>query len=85
MVILRMVRVITTQDMDEQRVKCIQTFMRKSAQTEQVTIPGYWTNNCLWGWFKGQSRGAILWILFLTPLQLSLLDIDHIPVIIINQ
>lgn len=24
------------QDMDEQRVKCIQTFMRKSAQTEQV-------------------------------------------------
>ena len=29
---------IQHQDMDEQRVKCIQTFMRKSAQTEQV----YW-------------------------------------------
>lgn len=24
--------------MDEQRVKCIQTFMRKSAQTEQVSV-----------------------------------------------
>jgi len=27
------------QDMDEQRVKCIQTFMRKSAQTEQDVLP----------------------------------------------
>ena len=33
---------IQFQDMDEQRVKCIQTFMRKSAQTEQVNcFPPY--------------------------------------------
>ena len=33
---------IQHQDMDEQRVKCIQTFMRKSAQTEQVNcFPPY--------------------------------------------
>merc|ERR1712147_136822 len=30
---------IKRQDMDEQRVKCIQTFMRKSAQTEQDVLP----------------------------------------------
>ena len=27
------------QDMDEKRVKCIQNFMRKSAQTEQDVLP----------------------------------------------
>ena len=27
------------QDMDERRVKCLQTFMRKSAQTEQDVLP----------------------------------------------
>ena len=33
---IKIVKQFLLQDMDEQRVKCIQTFMRKSAQTEQV-------------------------------------------------